>query len=801
METASGIPADAATMVVVPTIFSTEAQVKELLGRLEVHYLANQDPNIYFALLGDFPDADSEQATGDLLLIESAGNGIDELNLRYAKHEAPRFFLFHRRRLWNASEGRWMGWERKRGKLQEFNRLLRGARDTSFVVRTADEALMAQIRYVITLDSDTQLPRDIARKLIGAAVHPLNRPVFDPETRRVTRGYAIVQPRVSISLESASRSRFARIFSGNTGIDPYTTAVSDVYQDLFCEGNFTGKGLYDVDAFEAALENRVPENSLLSHDLFESLFARAALTTDIELLDDYPAVYDSYAKRQHRWTRGDWQILRWLFPYVPDAARRKMRNPLPLIARWKIFDNLRRSLVAPSLFLWLLACWTIFPGSGLIWSLFVLVTIAFPVYLHVTTSLLIHPRGIPWTSHFWSLWGDVRTNTAQVFLSALLLPHQAYLMTDAILRTIYRKLFSRKKLLEWVTAADAERDSRNDLSSMSRFMWPAELLALLGIVLTLIVHRAALPLATGFGLVWLTAPLVAWWVSRPRPAERKLLNAEDMKLARIVARRTWRFFEAFVGPEDHWLPPDNFQEDPTPVIAHRTSPTNIGLLFLTTSAAHDLGYIGSLEFVERQELTFSTIGRLGKFHGHLFNWYDTKTLEPLHPQYISTVDSGNLAGHLIAVKQACIELPDTKLFDERIIAGLRDTVDAISFEATKLGSVRQRTDVVTVSQLRDEIEACRVLLGNGDSLDVEGWQSLFKALGRHIAEIEDIINALAHEHGADNFKELRWWIAALDHQVGACRRDADTLTGWTDFISQLPSETTTALADENDGTK
>ncbi len=797
METAAGIPAEATTMVVVPTIFSREEQVKELLGRLEVHYLANSDLHIYFALLGDFPDADSEHAAGDVLLLEAAGKGIEELNLRYSdRDEAPRFHLFHRRRLWNASEGRWMGWERKRGKLEEFNRLLRGASDTSFIVRTAAESLLAKTRYVITLDSDTQLPRDVARKLIGAAVHPLNRPVLDPDTRRVTRGYSILQPRVSISLESASRSRFARIFSGNTGIDPYTTAVSDVYQDLFCEGNFTGKGLYDVDAFEAALANRVPENSLLSHDLFESLFARAALTTDIELLDDYPAVYDAYAKRQHRWTRGDWQILRWLFPTVPDAARRQMRNPLPLISRWKIFDNLRRSLVAPSLFLWLLASWTIFPGSGWLWSLFALITIAFPVYLHVTTSLLIHPRGIPWTSHFWSLWGDVRTNTAQAFLSVLLLPHQAYLMSDAILRTVYRKLISRKKLLEWVTAADAERTARNDLSSMFRLMWPAELLTLLAIVLTIMVHREGLPVAAAVGLVWLTAPAIAWWVSKPRPAERKLLNAGDMKLARTIARRTWRFFEAFVGPEDNWLPPDNFQEDPTPVIAHRTSPTNIGLLLLTTSSAHDLGYIATLEFVERQELTFSTIAKLGKFHGHLFNWYDTKTLEPLNPQYISTVDSGNLAGHLIALKQACIELPDTKLFDDRIVNGLRDTVDAISFEATKLGSVRQRTDVVTVSVLRNEIEGCRTLLVNDAARDLLGWTSLFEALRRRVLEIEDILNALAHEHGEDNFKELRWWLAALDHQVSSCRRDADTLTGWTRFINHLPAKPATEVAEE-----
>jgi cyclic beta-1,2-glucan synthetase len=482
METREGIPEEACTMVVVPTIFSSDAQVKELLERVEVHFLANQDKNIYFALLGDYPDADSPEAPQDLALLESVETGIEELNRRYNSDQPRRFHLFHRRRQWNASEGRWMGWERKRGKLEEFNRLLRGARDTSFALQTADDTLLQNIRYVITLDSDTQLPRDVARKLVGAAIHPLNRPSLDPYVKRVIRGYGILQPRVSISLSSASRSKFARIFSGNTGIDPYTTAVSDVYQDFFGEGSFTGKGLYDVDTFEAALNNRVPENSLLSHDLFESLFARAALATDIELLDEYPTSYDAYAKRQHRWTRGDWQILGWLFPTVADANRQKIRNPLPLISRWKILDNLRRSLLAPSLFLWLLSAWTVFPGSPLLWSLFVVITIAFPVYLHVTTSLLIHPLGIPWTSHFWSVWGDVRTNTAQVALSIVLLPHQAYLMTDAIIRTIYRKLISRKKLLEWVTAADAERAARHDLAAFFRFMLPAELLALLASV-------------------------------------------------------------------------------------------------------------------------------------------------------------------------------------------------------------------------------------------------------------------------------------------------------------------------------
>jgi cyclic beta-1,2-glucan synthetase len=782
METKSGIPEDAATFVVVPTIFMSESQVHGLVERLEVHYLANQDSHIYFALLGDFPDADEEETATDSHLLAVAQSNIDALN---QKHGEARFHLFHRRRQWNTSENKWMGWERKRGKLEEFNRLLRGDNHTSFVVRTADDALLKTIRYVITLDSDTQLPRDVARKLVGAAIHPLNRPRIDQSKNLVTFGYGILQPRVSISLASASLSKFVQIFSGYTGIDPYTTAVSDVYQDFFGEGSFTGKGLYDVDAFQRTLDNRVPPNSLLSHDLFECLFARAALTTDIELLDDYPASYQAHAKRSHRWTRGDWQISRWLFPTVPDGEGRKVPNVVPAIGRWKIFDNLRRSLVAPSLFLWLVAACAIFPGSALLWCLFVFLTIAFPVYLHVATGLLIHPRGIPWSSHFYSLWGDFRTNTAQIALSFVFLPHQTWLMCDAIVRSLYRQLISRRHLLEWVTAAEAEKSTRNDLGSFVKFMLPSVVLMLAALGLTLGLKPAALPVMGTLFVIWILSPLIAYWVSKLRPLELKFLSAEDTKLARLIARRTWRFFESFVGAEDNWLPPDNFQEDPSPVLAHRTSPTNMGLLLLATSSAHDLGYVGALELVEREELTFSTLAQLGRFHGHFFNWYNTNTLEPLLPQYISTVDSGNLAGHLIAVKQGFVEFPENKLFDRCVIDGFCDTVDAVTVEAARLGSVRQRTEVVTVRQLQDEIAACRELLKTDPGDSLSSWIVLFDSLKRRASEIEDIVNALVHEHGEASFKQLRWWVGALQHQVDARRKDADALTAWAPLLRTI----------------
>ncbi|HMF57313.1 MAG TPA: glucoamylase family protein, partial [Pyrinomonadaceae bacterium] len=784
IDTSSGIPAEARTMVVVPTIFTSDGFIKELLEKLEVHYLANKDENLFFALLGDFMDAPLEEMPNDSGILETALEGIKELNRRYGDgSDFQRFHLFHRRRLWNAGEGKWMGWERKRGKLQEFNHLLRGARDTSFTIATADDQRLSRIRYVITLDSDTHLPRNAARSLVGLALHPLNRPLYDAQAGRVVRGYSILQPRVSVTLESAVRSRFARIFSGNTGVDPYTTAASNVYQDLFGEGIFTGKGLYDVDAFEQALNTRVPEYSLLSHDLFEGLYARAALVSDVEFLDDYPERYDAHAMRQHRWTRGDWQIARWILPRVPDAQGRLTRNTLPLISRWKILDNLRRSLAAPSVVVWLAFAWTRLPGLPLLWTLFVLAVLAFPVYAHVTTSLLPRRRGIPLMGHWRDVWGDIRTNTAQVALLFIFLAHQAYLMSDAIARTFYRMLVSRRHLLEWVTAAQAERRSVKELPAFFRFMWPAEMIAVGVAALVIALRPEAITVAFPFLLVWVISPFVAYLISSLSPIEgREELSERDAREARLIARHTWRFFENFVGQEDQWLPPDNFQEDPQAVIAHRTSPTNIGLLLLSTAAAHDLGYLGTLELLERLELTFATIEKLPRFRGHFFNWYDTRTLEPLLPQYVSTVDSGNLAGHLVTLKQICLELFERQLFEGRTLEGFADALALMRKETGRLGAFRQQTEIVTVKQLREEIESCERIVSVKPPETFSAWASLLNDLDRHAREIEDILEALAQEHGAGNFTELHFWLTSLKRQTQACQRDLQYFT----LASMLP---------------
>ena len=774
IDTSAAVPDEARTIVVIPTLFSSAAGVRELLEKLEVHYLANQDKNLYFALLGDFTDAPAEEMPHDQAILEAAVHGIEILNEKHTKSGSQKFYVFLRRRLWNEREGKWMGWERKRGKLEEFNGLLRGAKKTSFIIAAADKNLLKQIKYVITLDSDTQLPRDAARKLVGIAVHPLNRPQFDEKLKCVTKGYGILQPRVGISLTSASRSKFAAIFSGNAGIDPYTTASSDVYQDLFGEGSFTGKGLYDVDAFENSLKGRVPENSILSHDLFEGLYARCGLVSNIELLDDFPTFYDSFAQRTHRWVRGDWQIARWILPFVKDAEGNTVRNHLPLISRWKIFDNLRRSLVAPLIFLWLLAVWTIVPGSPFLWTLFILIELAFPIYTHLTTHLLSHPKGVLWTSHLRDLWGDVRTNTAQTALAVAAVAHQAYLKTDAITRTVYRKFISRKNLLEWTTAAQSERDNPHDQAAFLRFMRAAIILSIIGFALSAWLHPAALPIAAPFFLLWILSPLIMYRVSRPARTERIVLSPTDVRTLRLITRRTWRFFETFVGDDDHWLPPDNFQEDPEPLIAHRTSPTNIGVLLLSTAAAHDLGYLGTLELTERLRFTFDTLKKLEKYRGQFLNWYDTQTLQPLPPRYISTVDSGNLAGHLLAVKQSVLEIINKNLFDNRIIEGLNDTVALMREEAAQLNVVRQRTTAVTLKELLKEIDGCAEILKTQPNKTAEAWKEMLEFLQKQSLIISDMTNAMAQEHGDNNFKELQFWSADLLHQTRACLRDIET---------------------------
>ena len=674
----AGVPASLRTMVVVPVLLTGSDDIARLVEQLEVHYLANRDDEIAFALLSDWTDADAESIAGDAELLRAASAGIAALNATYGTAAfGDRFRLLHRPRQWNAQQRSWMGWERKRGKIHELNRLLRGATDTSFVANEAGAARTPpHIRYVVVVDADTRLPRGTVRRLVGKMAHPLNRPTFDNGAQRVVDGYAILQPRVSPALPIGTEgSIFQAVFAGTAGMDPYACAVSDVYQDLFGEGSYCGKGIYDVDAFEAALKGRIPANTLLSHDLLEGIFARAGLVSDIELIDEFPARYDVALARQHRWARGDWQLLPWIFAGRTVTQSGTHMPATPPVGRWKMIDNLRRSLSAPGAFAALVAGWMLPPSAAALWTSFVLATIALPAAIPLLGGMLPRRRGLSLRVHLRAVGQDMRLALLQTTLLIAFLPLQAWMMCDAIGRTLFRLGVSRRNLLQWVTAAQMRDRPARDVAGWYRHMQGGTALAVGAGVLAVMVTPGTMFLALPFIAIWALAPAIARWISLPSGISLPDVAAADAQALRLVARRTWRFFETFVTAEQNMLPPDNFQEDPTPVIASRTSPTNLGLYLLSIVSARDFGWLGLLETTERLEATLHSMARLEKFRGHFLNWYDTRSLAPLPPAYVSSVDSGNLAGHLLTLAHACDDMLAESVLSPRRRGGMADALD------------------------------------------------------------------------------------------------------------------------------
>jgi cyclic beta-1,2-glucan synthetase len=769
-----GVPSRLRTLVVVPMLLTDEADVEAQVGGLEVHYLGNREGDLRFALLSDWLDAPSEHVPGDDELLSAAAAAIDRLNERHG--EAPgggaRFLLFHRKRSRNEVEGCWMGWERKRGKLHELNALLRGSTTTSILTTGRTASIPpTDVRYVVTLDADTRLPRGAVGRLVGTIAHPLNEPTFDQQAGRVTQGYGVLQPRITSTLPAEHEaSIFQRIFSGSAGIDPYASAVSDVYQDLFQEGSFTGKGIYDLDTFGLAMADRVPENALLSHDLFEGVFARAGLVTDVEFFDEFPSNYLVSAARQHRWARGDWQLLPWILGRARDATGRRSRSSMPGIARWKMVDNLRRTMSALLTLATLVAAWTLPTVPAGLWTAFVLASLIVPLALPVLAGLLPRRQGISKRSHLRAVGADVALATAQVGLSITLLAHQAWLMVDAIVRTLARLYVTRRNLLEWTTAAQAKASHDLDLAGFYQQMAGGVAIAAATAVLVIAVKPGAGWIAAPFVVLWLLSPLVARWVSLPPPeSAAEQLSANDVVALRLTARRTWRFFETFVGPEDHGLPPDNFQDDPRPVVAHRTSPTNIGMYLLATVTARDFGWIGTLEMVERLEATLATIGSLERFRGHLYNWYDTRDLHPLEPAYVSSVDSGNFAGHLLALSNACRQMIDQPLPVAAALAGIGDAIALTREAAGAIGDDR-RSQTLTRRHLDEALE---LPAGAGAVVPAtpEAWAARLGELSAHARTLSDVAAALTAERGEGADGELVTWAEAARLAVSSHVRD------------------------------
>ena len=773
LELRNGVPSHLRTLVAVPTLLTSIEAIEEQIERLEIHHLASPEGDLHFALLSDWIDSATEHNESDDELLAAAAKGVARLNERYGPAQGgARFLLLHRRRVWNEGEGRWIGWERKRGKLHELNRLLRAATIRDSCLLTARPPLApADVRYVVTLDADTRLPRETVRRLIGKMAHPLNRPRFDADAGRVVEGYALLQPRVTPSLPVGREgSLFQRIFSSLSGIDPYASAVSDVYQDLFGEGSYAGKGIYDVDAFEASLAGRTPDSTLLSHDLFEGVFARAGLASDVEVVEEFPARYDVGALRHHRWARGDWQLLPWIFGRGPKTKDTDCaHDALPAIGRWKMLDNLRRTLSAPVAVLALLAGWTAPFDAALIWTIFVISTIVMPTLIPVVGAIPPRRPGITLASHIRALGGDLRLALSLSALIVTFLAHQAWLMSDAIARTLWRLLVTRRNLLEWVTAAQATMGPRLDLFRFYRRMAGALVIAAAAIFVAWLSNRGALPLAAPFAALWFASPAVARWASLPpRVAGKPLTSDADTRDLRLTARRTWRFFETFVTPTDRMLPPDNFQEDP-PALAHRTSPTNLGLYLLSVASARDFGWIGTQEAIERLEATLATMSEMARFRGHFYNWYDTRDLRPLDPKYVSSVDSGNLAGHLIALANACREWRSVPLVDSTRLVGVADAVGVTREETSRLRDGR-RTQTVTLRQLDDALAGLASNIQQADAGQVDLSQRLAALAGE--AEIMlDIAGALEIERNDGAGADMLFWARASLRTIDAHRQE------------------------------
>lgn len=669
----AGIPAGHASLVAVPCLLSDVAEVDRLVEDLELRFLANRDPQLHFALLSDFRDADAAVVDDDHALLARARAGVLLLNARHGADGRAPFLLLHRPRRFNASEGVWMGHERKRGKLEDLNHTLRGATDR-FDVVVGDLNTLRAVRSVIALDSDTQLPRDAAQVLVATLAHPLNAPVYDQARGRVVRGYAILQPRVGVSMESAAQTRFAQIFAGEPGIDPYSRAVSDVYQDLFGEGSFVGKGIYDVDTLHRALAGRFPDNRVLSHDLLEGAVARCGLVSDVMLIEEQPAAHRVDLSRRSRWVRGDWQIASWLLPRVPRGAGAHAVQALSPLSRWKIADNLRRSVVAPALLaLLLLGAWASATAAAVA-ALTVCAVLFIPGLFTTCTALLRRPDQVSLRRHLPDVAQELRRQGVRDGLALAWLPIDAALALEAIALACVRMLVTKRLLLQWRTAADAARSARRDFVGACTSLWVAPAVAIGGAAIVGSLRPTMLPLAAPLLALWFCAPALSWFLGIPRARGAVSLIDDDVLFLRLVARRTWRFFAVFTSEADHHIIPDNFQEDPPQGVAHRTSPTNIGLGLTATLAAHDFGYVGVDVVIDLTTKALATLDRLERHRGHFYNWYDTRTLAPLRPLYVSTVDSGNLAGHLLTLAAGLEGLLEEPLVRARLVEGLEDTL-------------------------------------------------------------------------------------------------------------------------------
>ena len=651
MDFYKGIDKEHSTFVVIPTIVKTKEKVKEMMKNLEIYYLANKSENIYFALLGDCSESNKKQEEFDKEVIEEGLKQAKILNDKYSSNNIPIFNFFYRERIWNEKEESYLGWERKRGLLNQFNEYILGHQKNPFFINTIEEnpnneeikRELKKIKYVITLDADTDLVLNSAFELVGAMAHILNIPQISKEKNIVVSGYGIMQPRVGINLDICYKTWFTKIFAGAGGIDNYTNAISDIYQDNFKEGIFTGKGIYDLQIFSKVLKNVIPENTVLSHDLLEGSYLRCGLVSDVMLMDGYPTKYASFINRLSRWIRGDWQIIKWI----------GNKSPLNLLSKYKIFDNLRRSLFEISIITGLIyvnILNKIFKINIYGIESILIATLLIPFILEILNYLIGKKEGEEEQKTFTPQITGLKSTILRGFITIGCLPHKAYISIKAILKTLYRVKVTHKHLLEWTTSEEAERLGKTDLTSYYKSM----LINVIASIISLIIYLNTFNVfALLLGIVWIIMPAIMCYISKESLEKNnvEILSKQEKEYIFDIGKRTWDFFESYLTKENNYLIPDNYQEDRKEKVVPRTSSTNIGLSIMAVISANDLGYIQYEETVELIKNIVYEIQSLEKWNGHLYNWYNIKTKTPLYPRYVSTVDSGNFVGYLYVLKQ------------------------------------------------------------------------------------------------------------------------------------------------------
>ena len=782
MDFSKGIAKDCATAIVIPVIIASPAEVEGIAQKIELLRIANPDPMFRFVILSDLADAQTQTMPEDQTIEAALSKRIEDLNSRHGADTNAPFVLLHRRRKFNPVEGCWMAWERKRGKIEDFNRYVLGDGDDAFDMVAGPAKALRGIRYAITLDADTQMSPGSGARLVGILAHPLNRAVVDQDSGRVVSGYAILQPRIEILPKLGKGTHFTHLYAGDTAIDIYSRAVSDVYQDLFGTGIYVGKGIYDIAAFHQSLRARVPDNHILSHDLFEGLHGRAALVSNVVLYEDLPANYPDYAMRQHRWMRGDWQLVPWLGRKVPAAGGKTVKTSLSGLDRWKLVDNLRRSLMSPALLLFLVGGWLLMPGSALVWTS---LAIAAPGSYMIGEAFAIATGGIQ-RGAMGRAVHSIRTKFGRWFFAIAFLVSDTVIALDAIFRTLWRVYVSGKNRLEWTSAAHASyKSSRDSIRQTSwSLMWPSSAIALVMAAYLAQYDPQGFWAAGPVLALWLIAPEISVWSARPRYFRAQSLDAQDRKFLTTVARRTWHFFETFVGPEDNWLPPDNYQFGQKEEVAHRTSPTNIGMFLVSALAAHDLGFITTSDFTIRARNTLNTLGRMAQYRGHILNWYDTQTLDPLEPRFVSTVDSGNLAVSLVTLKQGCLELADGPIIGPKNLNGLEVVLDLLCAALREVPKRNQSALDKTEHAIRSEISYALAsplrLKAAFAEIDKTHWHDLEVLALEAIEQSPGLSSAQATDISA--------WLERLRHDLRAIVRDIDLFMPWLTVLAECPDE-------------